>query len=209
MSKGYKENYRKIWINYYGSIPIDENGRSYDIHHIDGNKNNNDITNLLAVSIKDHFEIHYKQGDYEACKAISLRINNLNFKDYKLSNETKNKIRAKHLSKKENHWAKRPEVRLKISKSTTGEKNNNFGKYGELHHNYGKKWKLTDEQIKNRCGSNNANSKKIYQYDQNLKFIRFWSTIKEAAEYYNIHSSAIVKSIKKGHKSKGYIWKYS
>ena len=41
--------YRKIWESYYGPIPKDENGISYEIHHIDGNRDNNDINNLKLV----------------------------------------------------------------------------------------------------------------------------------------------------------------
>lgn len=68
-------NYRKIYKQQYGLIPIDETGRPYDIHHIDGNHNNNDISNLKAVTIQEHYDIHYTQGDYGACLAISMRMN--------------------------------------------------------------------------------------------------------------------------------------
>tara|TARA_R110000868_G_scaffold410650_2_gene699406 strand:- start:1188 stop:1946 length:759 start_codon:yes stop_codon:yes gene_type:complete len=113
MSKGYKENYRKIWMNQFGEIPIDSDGRSYDIHHIDGNKNNNQIQNLIAVSIKEHFDIHYKQGDFEACGAISLRMQNFNFKGYSQSEETKRKISAANKGKirTEKHKRKMSEAR--------------------------------------------------------------------------------------------------
>ena len=43
--------YRKIYENHYGTIPKDENGRSYEIHHIDVNHSNNDLHNLKLVSI--------------------------------------------------------------------------------------------------------------------------------------------------------------
>jgi hypothetical protein len=208
MSKGYKQNYRKIWMDHFGEIPIDSDGRSYDIHHIDGNKNNNQIQNLIAVSIKEHFDIHFKQGDFEACKAISLRLQNFNFKGYSQSEETRKKIKDHHLSKKENHWSKRQEVKLKISESIKGEKNNNYGKYGSLHHNFGKKWKLTEDQAERRRGSNNSYSRKIYQYSENLELVKEWKTLKEAATHYKIHSSAIVNSIKRNNKSKGFIWSY-
>ena len=58
-SKICKVNYRKIYEDHYGQIPLDEEGRSYDIHHIDGNHNNNDISNLKAVTIQEHYDIHY------------------------------------------------------------------------------------------------------------------------------------------------------
>jgi hypothetical protein len=69
-----KVNYRKIWKDHYGPIPKDETGRSYDIHHIDGNYSNNSIENLLAVSIQEHYDIHYSQGDWSACRVIARRM---------------------------------------------------------------------------------------------------------------------------------------
>lgn len=38
--------YRKIYENHFGPIPKDKDGRSYEIHHIDGNRKNNEISNL-------------------------------------------------------------------------------------------------------------------------------------------------------------------
>ena len=69
-----KVNSRKIYLNHYGSIPIGNDGRPYEVHHIDGNPDNNDITNLMAVSIQDHFEIHYNQGDWAACVRIAAKL---------------------------------------------------------------------------------------------------------------------------------------
>jgi hypothetical protein len=69
-----RKDYRKIYITNHGTIPIDTNGRSYDIHHIDGNHENNDPTNLVAVSIQEHYDIHYSQKDWGACHKISLRM---------------------------------------------------------------------------------------------------------------------------------------
>jgi hypothetical protein len=68
-------NYKKIWIHHNGPIPKDKNGRPYEIHHIDGNHNNNDIGNLLCVPIQEHYDIHYRQGDYGACVMIAKRMN--------------------------------------------------------------------------------------------------------------------------------------
>ena len=45
-------NYRKIYEQHYGPIPKDTDGRSYEIHHIDGNHNNNDINNLRVELAK-------------------------------------------------------------------------------------------------------------------------------------------------------------
>ena len=69
-----KINYRKIYEQHYGKIPKDENGRSYQIHHIDGNRENNDISNLKCVSIKEHYDIHYSQKDWGACYLIGRKM---------------------------------------------------------------------------------------------------------------------------------------
>jgi len=64
----------KIWKQHFGVIPKDEFGRSYEIHHIDGNPNNNNIDNLKAVSIHEHYEIHRDNGDYGAAFIIARRM---------------------------------------------------------------------------------------------------------------------------------------
>lgn len=66
--------YRKIYEHHNGAIPVDESGRTYDIHHIDGDRSNNEPNNLLAVSIADHLAIHKSQGDYGACVRIMSRL---------------------------------------------------------------------------------------------------------------------------------------
>jgi hypothetical protein len=66
-------NYRKIYENHIGPIPRESNGRTYEIHHIDGNHSNNDPTNLTAVTIQEHYNIHYTQGDWAACRWIKIQ----------------------------------------------------------------------------------------------------------------------------------------
>lgn len=67
--------YRKIYENHFGEILSDEYSRTYDIHHIDGNKRNNAYTNLKAVSIQEHYNIHLEQGDWAAALKIAARLN--------------------------------------------------------------------------------------------------------------------------------------
>ena len=67
-------HYRRIYENHYGEIPKDDIGRSYEIHHIDGNHDNNDPNNLTCISIKEHYDIHFEQQDWGACFAISTRM---------------------------------------------------------------------------------------------------------------------------------------
>ena len=69
-----KVNYRKLYKEFYGEIPKDEDGRSFEIHHKDGNSNNNSKENLIALSIQDHYNIHFEQGDFGACIKIATKM---------------------------------------------------------------------------------------------------------------------------------------
>ena len=74
MSTSLNKKHRKIWHDHYGDIPVDDNGITYEIHHINGDHNDNRIDNLICVSISEHYDIHKKQGDWAACSAILQRI---------------------------------------------------------------------------------------------------------------------------------------
>lgn len=52
--------HRWVWINNYGTI-----ANKMDIHHIDGNKDNNDINNLEMLSRSDHLKKHHAQGLFD------------------------------------------------------------------------------------------------------------------------------------------------
>jgi hypothetical protein len=81
-------NYRKIYEQHYGKIPKDKDGRTYEVHHIDGDHSNNDPSNLKAVTIQEHYDIHYDQGDWAACLMISSRM--------EISPEEKAMIASRH-----------------------------------------------------------------------------------------------------------------
>ena len=66
--------YRKIYTNHFGPIPTDVLGRKYEIHHIDGNHQNNDPTNLKAVTIQEHYDIHLEQMDWAAAMRIAAKM---------------------------------------------------------------------------------------------------------------------------------------
>ena len=66
--------YRKIYKNHVGPIPRDNTGRTYDIHHIDGNRDNNHPDNLMALSIQEHYELHLKQKDYNAALRLAAKM---------------------------------------------------------------------------------------------------------------------------------------
>ena len=62
--------HRRIYEDYHNvRLPSD-----VEIHHIDGNHDNNDIINLKPVSIEEHYQIHYSQGDWAACLLMSHRM---------------------------------------------------------------------------------------------------------------------------------------
>ena len=67
-------SYRKIWEEAFGPIPLDESGRTFEIHHINGDHYDNRLENLLCVSIDEHYEIHLSQGDLQAAAAIAQRM---------------------------------------------------------------------------------------------------------------------------------------
>lgn len=75
MKKRNPSAYHKIWRLHHGEIPLDEDGRRMEIHHIDGNHENNSIENLMLLTIKEHYHIHEQQGDVGACVAILMRMN--------------------------------------------------------------------------------------------------------------------------------------
>ena len=66
--------HRKVYESYYGPIPKDQLGRSMEIHHIDSDHTNNNIKNLKLVSIEEHYQIHFEQGDWGACLIMSARM---------------------------------------------------------------------------------------------------------------------------------------
>lgn len=66
--------YRKIYEHHHGKIPVDEYERTYEIHHIDGDRNNNTPPNLIALSMEEHYEIHYWQGDWGACLKMADKM---------------------------------------------------------------------------------------------------------------------------------------
>jgi hypothetical protein len=68
------KDYRRIWIKANGPIPLDEQGRKYDIHHIDGNRENSELSNLQCVSMEEHLNIHISRGDWGAAFRIGQRM---------------------------------------------------------------------------------------------------------------------------------------
>ena len=69
--------------------------------------------------------------------------------------------------------------------------------------------KKHSEETKRKIKSNCHNNKKINQYDIKGVFIKVWSSIGEAAEFYSVDRSGISKVCSGKQKSAaGFIWKY-
>jgi hypothetical protein len=96
MEKRNHKLYRKIYEQHHGPIPIDSDGRTFDIHHKDGDSNNNDPTNLVALSIQEHYDVHYAQNDWGACLIMSERMKISPEERSRLSSES-NKINHQKL----------------------------------------------------------------------------------------------------------------
>lgn len=98
-------NHRNIYTQHFGAIPKDSDGKPMDIHHIDGNHENNDISNLKLVTIKEHYDIHFSQGDWGACNLLARRL--------KLSAEELSYIASKsaevRVTNGSHHLLKRPD----------------------------------------------------------------------------------------------------
>ena len=127
------KHYRKIYEQHYGPIPKDDTGRTYEIHHKDGNRKNNDIENLQCVSIQEHYDIHYSQGDWAACQAISKRMNISPEENSKICSDSMKKLwqnqefRDNLILKLKNKWT--PEYTEKrLKDGSTGFKNINYYK---------------------------------------------------------------------------------
>jgi hypothetical protein len=101
-------NYRKIWEKANGEIPVDELGRKYEIHHIDGNRNNNELSNLVCISIQEHYQLHLQKGDYGAAFRIAQRMGI----DPQIKSELASAANKQRL-KKGDHPFNDPEVRQK------------------------------------------------------------------------------------------------
>lgn len=60
-----------VWFKKTGHWPNTEKGEQ--VHHIDGNKLNNDFSNLVLVSVADHSAIH-KQYELVTCELIKMGL---------------------------------------------------------------------------------------------------------------------------------------
>lgn len=122
----YKEH-RKIWENAHGKIPVDDEGRTFEVHHINGDATDDRIENLIAVSIQEHFDIHHSQGDFGACQAIAMRMG-LNVSDLakksaekRIKNGTHNFLKSNRTEKMGNEFTSENASVLASERASNGE----------------------------------------------------------------------------------------
>lgn len=184
-------NYRKIWERVNGPIPKDEKGRSFQIHHIDGNNQNNAIENLKCISMEEHHQLHLQQGDIFAASMIWARLQ-LTEEDIQRINKKIGDSNRGKISK--NKGKKRPpfseDHRKKLSEGNKGKKyakehcKNIAQSLIGKHHSEERKRKISEGQKKI----------KIETLDGSIVF----ESCKLAAEYYNVFPSRITYWLKKG-----------
>jgi hypothetical protein len=200
-------NYRKVWSDHHGPIPKDETGRPYDIHHIDGNRKNNSIENLIAVPIRTHYAIHYEQKDWMAAHAISLRMKMTNEERADIIRQMSEAKRGKTFSEEVNRKKSRPGSlngmfnRKHRPDSIELMKKNRIGK------GLGKKDQVYKSNFKPMFGDDNPASRSVQQYDLSGNLIASYKTIEEARSKTGANNiSAVCRGRLK--KSGNYIWKY-
>ena len=88
----HKSLHRFVWEENNGVIP-----KGYEIHHIDFNKSNNHISNLIMLSKKEHLEIHSK----------SLTAEQRQFRRNNMNNVARPKAIEWHKSKEGLEWHKK------------------------------------------------------------------------------------------------------
>ena len=208
--------YRKLWEKINGPIPKDEQGRSYEIHHIDGNRKNNNIDNLICISIEDHYKIHLLQGDYLAAALIAERIELPKEKIKELYTKSNTLYKRGHTPWNKGKTGVYTEdqlnnIREGTKKATTGVKKSkehvekvaiaNRGKkrseetrkkLSDAHR--GKKRNSPSEETKTKIANNQPKSKKIMHIKNEI----FFNSMNEARKYYNISRKALIKLIKEG-----------
>ena len=64
------KNYRKLFERHHQCSLLS----GVDIHHIDGNHENNNIYNLQAVTLEEHYEIHKNKKEYYSAYLIGKRL---------------------------------------------------------------------------------------------------------------------------------------
>jgi hypothetical protein len=170
-------DYRKVWEKTYGQIPIDNAGRSYEIHHIDGNRNNNSLENLKCISIEEHYTVHKEQGDFRAACIIAERLK-LSAEELEaihsirrgqpLSDKTRHKMsEAKKGKKRPPHTEERKQYQSTVMK---GKKHSEEAKRKMSEKKKGKP--ATEAWLKSRIGRKHSEETKEKMREARIKLLQ-------------------------------------
>ena len=123
--------------------------KDYDIHHLDENKMNNSLENLVYLTHSEHAKLHNKgkvlSNEAKIKMSIAHKRENLSEETIrKMSDSQKGKKLSEETRRKMSDSRKREnlseETRRKLSEAGTGERN----------HMYGKRYKFVNNGIENR-----------------------------------------------------------
>lgn len=178
-------SYQKAWQDYNNEI-IPE---GYHIHHLDGNRKNNDPENLICVSPELHYEIHYalwerygRKKDLAAAIFLKKEIDN----PKKLPSPNKGKKLSESQIKAMSERMKgKPAWNKGKSHSKEWRKNLSIA-------NTGKKWTNEQKQkfIKSRTGAKTSKAKPFFFYGKEYR------TIGDCQKEINKSKTFIYKRIK-------------
>lgn len=198
------------------------------VHHVDGNKHNNNVNNLQWVTVSENNKHNFKDPN-NVFQSIDVSGSDVVWKDIAIE-----KLNDHEIS---NNGA----VRLKGSETLKkGVLRNRYVRYS-IHGNLYSAHRLVyltfvgeipdgyvidhingirdDNRVENlRCITQSENmkhsqemghkgQKKIEQYDKSDNFIKLWPNIEAAAKEYGVTSRAISSAAKRGGTSCGYKWK--
>jgi hypothetical protein len=116
--------HRRIYREHYGPIPREPSGKSYHIHHIDGDHTNNDPKNLVALTAREHFDRHYAQGDYQAALRLAENIH----LTYNEQSELATLANHKRIAEGRHNWARNGESQRGVQEQLIAEGRHNFAR---------------------------------------------------------------------------------
>lgn len=208
-------HYRDIWKKHFGEIPKDEYGISFEIHHIDGDRTNNNLKNLECLSIEQHYLKHLEQGDLNEANAVLTRMKKL--KQGKQLNQKalvgtkwywKDSIQKQfdpadpRILEEGWHAGMHPVTVAKIRKTS------HQAPRKQTEDPEGKARKISDSlKIAYKNGTRKKNSRKVAQLNEQRKEIKIWESIRAASKETGIAESTISTHCRKTKGKQNWIYK--
>jgi hypothetical protein len=121
------KNYRLVWERYNNrKIPL-----GHQIHHIDGNHDNNNPENLVCVTVEEHAKLHAEMGKpWVANFILKQGFYSAHGENNPMWGRTHDSDARKKISKARKGCKDTDESRKRKSEAKLGENNPNYGKPG-------------------------------------------------------------------------------